>query len=77
MTNKEQLVPSLEKITKTRCTGCGACANVCPAKAITMKKNEEFFLEPVLDAEKCVGCNKCVQVCPVINARKEENEVIC
>ena len=77
MTDKEKLVPSLEKITKSRCTGCGACANACPTKAITMEKNEEFFLEPVLDVDKCIGCNKCVQVCPVINTRKEENEVIC
>lgn len=47
------------------CTGCGACEQVCPTKAISMKPvNEEGFLESVTDFEKCIDCNQCRMACP-------------
>jgi len=47
------------------CTGCGACEQVCPTKAISMKPvNEEGFLESVTDFEKCIDCNQCRMTCP-------------
>lgn len=42
-----------------KCTGCGACVNVCPNGAITL--NEEK--RPVYDSEKCDLCGKCVIFC--------------
>ncbi len=54
----------------SRCFGCGACENVCPVKAITMKPNEEGFLVPELETEKCIHCFKCHEVCQVY-AQKE------
>ncbi len=51
------------------CYGCGACANVCPTGAVSMKENAEGFMEPAIDAEKCVACGKCRQVCPAVNCR--------
>lgn len=47
------------------CTGCGACKQVCPTKAISMKPvNEEGFLESVTDFDKCIDCNQCRMTCP-------------
>lgn len=48
---------------KELCTGCSACMNVCPKKAITMQSNSEGFLEPVIDNEKCVNCGLCKETC--------------
>ena len=49
---------------KKQCTGCGACACVCPADCISMVENQEGFSYPVIDKERCIGCGKCRQVCP-------------
>lgn len=57
----------MEKLCKTElCTGCGACAAVCPVGCITMEPDNEGFLQPVIQAEKCVGCNRCQQICPIL-----------
>ena len=49
----------------SRCTGCGACATVCPAGAIDMKPDREGFMIPVMDEAKCVECHRCHTVCQV------------
>ena len=49
------------------CTGCGACMNVCPFEAISMKEDEEGFIYPVLDKEKCKNCGKCEKACPILH----------
>ena len=49
------------------CCGCGACAEVCAHKAITMRFNEEGFLYPVTDSSLCNDCGLCNKVCPFIN----------
>ncbi|MBQ4145030.1 MAG: Coenzyme F420 hydrogenase/dehydrogenase, beta subunit C-terminal domain [Clostridia bacterium] len=48
---------------KERCSGCGACANVCPCDAIVFKEDEYGFKYPHIDEEKCVKCGKCVSIC--------------
>lgn len=50
-----------------KCTGCGACENICPVGAITMKENDEGFLNPVVDVEKCVNCGLCSKKCIALN----------
>lgn len=50
------------------CTGCTACASICPVKAIAMTPDREGFLRPVV-SEACVLCHKCEGVCPVLNSR--------
>lgn len=50
-----------------KCTGCGACFNVCPQRAISMKENSEGFLFPEIDYSKCTRCGLCEKVCLLNN----------
>lgn len=50
-----------------KCTGCSACASVCPVMCIEIKKTEDFCERAVIDSSKCIGCNKCVNICPANN----------
>lgn len=50
-----------------QCYGCTACVSICPKKAITMTKNAEGFLYPVIDDELCVDCGFCQTVCPALH----------
>lgn len=46
------------------CTGCGACAYICPKQCITMhERNTDGWL-PELDLTNCINCGKCTKVCP-------------
>lgn len=47
------------------CCGCSACAAICPADAISMKKNAEGFAYPCIDEVLCIGCQLCIRVCPL------------
>lgn len=47
------------QVDREKCTGCGACAAVCPNGAIHMEEGR-----PILDAEVCVFCGKCTRFCP-------------
>ena len=60
---------------KSKCSGCHACASVCPKNAITMTAHSEGFIYPQTDAEKCVECGLCEKVCPILNPIKEESEL--
>ena len=42
------------------CIGCGECAKVCPAKAITMVDKK-----PSIDYKKCIRCFCCQEFCPI------------
>ena len=50
-------------ISKNNCTGCEACANVCPVNAITLRLGEDGFSYPNIYSEKCINCGKCELVC--------------
>ena len=47
-------------VIKKKCIGCGKCASICPAKAITMVNKK-----PSIDRKKCIKCYCCQEFCPV------------
>lgn len=50
------------------CTGCGACAYVCPKKCISFKDDNAYDIAyPLIDENKCINCGKCQKVCPALN----------
>lgn len=49
------------------CTGCGACANICPKKAVQMVPDQKGFLFPHIDETSCVDCGLCSAACPVLS----------
>ena len=53
-----------------QCTGCSACASVCPSGSILMREDKEGFLQPQIDAKTCIGCHKCEKTCPIITPIK-------
>lgn len=62
---------------KEDCCGCGACLNICPKHAISMKEDECGFIYPVIDETKCVRCNACKKVCAFQNSVLNHNPVKC
>lgn len=55
---------------KIKCTGCTACASVCPRRCITMAEDKEGFLYPSVDLNLCTNCHLCENICP-INSNKD------
>ena len=66
---------------KKACIGCKKCAEICPAKIITMKNGI-----PQIDRKQCITCFCCQEFCPVgamkvhrpwiaklVNRKKESN----
>lgn len=51
----------------TTCTGCEACAQLCPVHAITMMASSEGFKYPQIDKAKCINCHLCEKRCPVLH----------
>lgn len=52
---------------KDKCTGCYACYNICPKKAISFNEDDFGFIYPHVDKEKCINCGLCKKICPQIN----------
>lgn len=59
---RQRIIVNYEK-----CTGCAACSNICPKKAIRIQESLEGFCYPIIDSENCIGCGKCKQVCQCDN----------
>ncbi len=49
---------------KDKCTGCSACANICPHSAIKMVADGCGYVFPLVDSSLCVECDLCVKICP-------------
>lgn len=47
-----------------KCTGCGACANICPKKCVSLECLSDGFIYPIVNEQRCVRCGACQRVCP-------------
>lgn len=56
----------IEKIGEI-CTGCSACRDICPRKAIAMQPDTWGYIRPEIDHSACVECGLCDKVCPEIH----------
>ena len=56
---KFHMFTPLPKLRSKDCVGCKKCANICPAKAITMKRGK-----PRIDRKACIHCFCCQEFCP-------------
>lgn len=59
---------------KNQCTGCAACAAVCPVRAIEMKQDKDGFYFPAV-SEGCIHCGLCEKTCPVLAPKKRPDAV--
>ncbi len=50
---------SRPQVEKSSCIGCGHCAEICPAKAITMEERL-----PKIHRKRCIHCFCCQEFCP-------------
>ncbi len=60
-------------IDKSKCSGCYACADICPKNCISMVLDSEGFKYPSVNNEQCVSCGLCEKTCPIID-KPENNE---
>ncbi len=54
------------------CTGCSACAHICPKGCINMVPDNNGFMYPHINNETCINCGICEKNCPVLN-KTEQN----
>lgn len=53
------------------CCGCGACVEICPKNAISIKMDEYGFAFASLNESLCIKCGRCKNICPAI--KKDSN----
>ena len=53
----------ITEVDMSLCTGCMACMDACPKKAITESFSSDGFRVPFVSKDKCVKCGKCIDVC--------------
>lgn len=47
---------------KNSCTGCMACAEMCPVNAIHIQDDITAY-NAIIDTEKCINCKACYNIC--------------
>lgn len=57
----------IDNVQSKQCTGCGACAQICPKKAVYMVYDDEKFLYPVVDNALCIECGLCEKSCHILH----------
>lgn len=62
---------------KHDCSGCTACASICPKHCITMFDDRLGFSYPKVDTSKCIDCGLCTKTCPFINISSALGTRIC
>lgn len=59
------------------CSGCGACAQICPAGAVTMKEDKLANLIPQIDTRRCINCGLCTKKCHIVHGVQLREPVAC
>lgn len=54
---------NINRQTEYPCSGCGACAAVCPNDAVRLEMDNAGLLAASVDAARCIECGLCVNVC--------------
>ena len=57
---------------KQNCSGCSACAQVCPKQCVMMRPDAEGFVYPYVNLSSCINCGLCERVCPVLSPYKSK-----
>ena len=55
---------------RNECTGCLACLDSCPYKAIYIEYDEEGFFYPGIHENLCRECGCCTRSCPILNKER-------
>lgn len=63
-------IEEMIKANRADCSGCTACANICPKNAIEMTRDAEGFAYPKINPELCIKCGRCDATCPALNYTK-------
>jgi len=56
--------PDYRDLPDRLCLGCGACAGICPGRAIELVESVRGVYRLKIDKAKCTCCGLCVKVCP-------------
>lgn len=64
---------SIEPLNMRKCSGCGACVQICPVSSIHIDYDCEGFRRPYVKSN-CIQCGKCVQVCPWQSEKESESQ---
>jgi ferredoxin len=59
----EDPAPFVPRLDQKRCSGCDACARLCPHNAIRIELEGALPTAYVIDVDQCTGCGICVDVC--------------
>ncbi len=59
----QAVLASRPALKTAECVGCGKCARICPAHAITMKDGKKHVLAEI-DRSLCIRCFCCQEFCP-------------
>lgn len=58
----------------TECTGCRACADVCPQQCIAISEDTDGFVIPSVIKDHCINCGLCEKACPALNHQVDSHE---
>ena len=60
-------IENMIAVNRADCSGCEACANICPKNAIKMIRDAEGFAYPQINHDACIKCGRCNKICPALN----------
>lgn len=65
-----RLVYVRPRVSRRRCTGCGACRTACPAECIRIEEHAR------IDRARCLECFCCMEACPVEAVSVEQSPLL-